>query len=174
MDAVSNFIGSISPEMFGGGTKGASQNLDLGDTTFSDLLEKQLNNIQGNEPDFSQGFGLPSGINIADIGGGFSQLNINTTNIKSGENMDMLESVKPINSSENTEFMNLNNKRDLSTSEVVTFFTSLFDSKPSMTDTESSGLFDFERKTAANLYNKYAKNIVTDLSEFVTDAFKKS
>ena len=42
-----------------------------------------------------------------------------------------------------------------------------------MTDTSNSGLFNFERKLAATSYDKYAKNIVTDLSEFVADALRK-
>ena len=55
---------------------------------------------------------------------------------------------------------------------VVTFFTSLFDSKPTLTDTSSSELFYFERKVAAGKYNRYARNIITDIGEFITDTMK--
>ncbi len=32
-----------------------------------------------------------------------------------------------------------------------------------------SEIFDFAKKQAANLYNKYSRSVVTDLSEFVQD-----
>ena len=158
--------------MFGESAKNTLQGINLGDTTFSDLLEKQMNNLKGNEPNIINGFAFPSGINnIVDIDGGFSPFNAGA-NIKTGENADMLESIKQINSTENTDFKNSYNKKDLSTSEVVTFFPSLFDSKPTLTDTSSSELFDFERKVAAGKYDKYARNIVTDIGEFVADTMK--
>jgi len=166
MNIVSNFIGSISPNMFGDGVKNAMQGINLDDTTFSDLLKKQLNNLQGNEHNFMHGLSFPAGIN--------NIVNFDETglNVKTGDNGDMLKSIKPINTTENTDFTDANNKKDLSTSEVVTFFTSLFDSKPTLTDTSSSELFDFERKVAAGKYDKYARNIVTDLGEFVSDTMK--
>ena len=172
MNLVSNFIGSISPEMFNNHAQGLLQGIDLGDTAFSDLLEKQLNNAQNNNSNTMQSLGFPSSVNnVVDIDGGVFQV----VNFRGNEEVqnDMLESIKPISESENSAFREFNNPKNMSTSEVVTFFSSLFDSKPTMTDTSSNGLFDFERKTAANLYNKYAKNIVTDINEFVTDAFKK-
>ena len=172
MNLVSNFIGSVSPEMFNNNAQGLFQGINLGDTTFSDLLEKQLNNAQNNDSNTIQSLGFPSGINnIVDIDGVGSQgirFKVN------GEvQNDMSESIKSVSESEKSAFRDLNNPKNMSTSEVVTFFSSLFDSKPTMADTSSNGLFNFERKTAANLYNKYAKNIVTDINEFVTDAFRK-
>ena len=172
MNIVSNFVGSISPEMFGSASKDTLQGINLGDTTFSDLLDKQLNNMKNSVPDFTKNFGFPSGINnIVDIDGDFSQ-GINIRGTKEEIKSDMLEQIKPVNTTENTDFSNLNNKKDLSTSEVVTFFTSLFDSKPTITDTTSSELFDFERKVATGKYDKYAKNVITNIGEFVTDTIK--
>ena len=102
MNIVSNFVGSISPDMFGNSVKGVTQSVDLGDTTFADLLEKQINNaIQKDKNDFTNGFGIPSVPNVVDTDGTFSQLNVNT---KQGENNDMLQSVKPINESESSVF----------------------------------------------------------------------
>ena len=167
MNIVSNFVGSVSPDMFGNSVKGVTKSVDLGDTTFADLLEKQINNaIQKDKNDFTNGFGIPSVPNVVDTDGTFSQLNVNT---KQGENNDMLQSVKPINESESSVFKDVKN---MSTSEVVTFFNSLFDSKPKITDTSLSELFEFEQKIAAGKYGKYAKNVITDLSEFVTDTIK--
>lgn len=169
MNMVSSFIGSISPEMFGGNIKSATQNIDLEDTTFSDMLEKQINKeMQQNKLNLTNNFSLQSGINIGDFDGSQPQFTIKTNN--SSENS--FEAIKPINEFDKSTFKNMNNAHDKSTSEVVTFFNSLFDSKPTLTDTSSSGLFDFERKIAASRYNKYAKNIITDLSEFVTDTMK--
>ena len=168
MNLVSNFIGSISPEMFNTNAQGLIQGIDLGDTTFSDLLEKQLNNAQNNNPNTIQSIGFPSGVNnIVDIDGGFLQ-GVNFRGNKEVQN-DMLESVKPINESESSVFKDVKN---MSTSEVVTFFNSLFDSKPKITDTSQSELYEFEKKIAAGKYGKYAKNVITDLSEFVTDTIR--
>lgn len=167
MNIVSNFVGSLSPEMFGNSINGMTQSVDLGDTTFADLLEKQINNaVQKDKTDFTNGFGIPSVPNVVDTDGTFSQLNVNT---KQGENNDMFESVKPVNESEGSVFKDV---KDMSTSEVVTFFDSLFDSKPKLTDTSLSELFEFEQKIAAGKYDKYAKNVITDLSEFVTDTIR--
>ena len=164
MNMVSNFVGSITPEMFGGNVKGATQNIDLKDTTFSDMLEKQIDKeMQQNKLNLTNSFGFQSGINIGDFDGSHPQFTLKT---------DDLEAVKSVNEFDNSGSFNMNNAKDMSASEVVTFFNSLFDSKPTMTDTSSSELFDFERKIATNKYNKYAKNIITDLNEFVTDAIK--
>lgn len=166
MNIVSNFIGSVSPEMFSDGVKSLTQNIDLGDTTFSDLLEKQINNLQKNEKDFMYGFGLPTDIAVGNAE------NVNTNlGVDLGVN-DMSEAIRPINEQESSVFRDLSNPKNMSTSEVVTFFNSLFDSKPTIADTSDSGLFNFERKMAAGRYNQYARNIVTDINEFVTDTMK--
>ena len=163
MDLVSNFVGSISPSMFGNNTQGIKPSIDFDDNTFSNLLEKQMNKeIEQGKQNFVDSLGLPTGINIAELDGSYN------------ERDDKLLAIKPVNEFEKTDFNYVKNPKDLSTSEVLTFFSSLFESKPTLTDTSQSGLFDFERKLAASQYGQYAKNLVTDLSEFVADAFKKS
>lgn len=163
MDLVSNFVGAISPSMFGNNTQNITPIFDLDDNSFSDILEKQMTKeIEKNKPNFIDKLGLSNGINIGDLDGRII------------EKDNTFDAVNSVNKYEKTDFNNLNNPKDLSTSEVLTFFNSLFESKPTLTDTVNSGLFDFERKIAANQYGKYAKNIVTDLSEFVTDALKKT
>jgi len=168
MNIVSNFIGSISPDIFSQG-KGLTQNINLGDTTFADLLEKQLNSEpQNSNQNLLNSLIMSPDIGIGDTNSIFSQFNMNN----SGENQDMLEAIKPVNESDSTDFQNMKNEKDMSTSEVVTFFNSLFDAKPSITDTTTSDLFEFEKKIAAGKYHQYAKNIITDLNEFVSDTMR--
>lgn len=170
MSTVSNFIGSISPEMFGDSVKNAVQNVDMEDTTFSDMLEKQINLTKEQAQfDVTKDLGLPSGVNIIDLTE--SAFPHNNIDIKSGDN-NMLESVKPVNETNEATLRYMNDTKSMSTPEVITMFNSLFDSRPSVMDTESNGLMDFEKKVAAGKYNRYAKNIVTDLSEFVTDTIR--
>ena len=140
MDLVSNFVGSISPNMFGGNTQGVTQNVDLGDKTFSDMLEKQINKeIEQHKSTFADSLGLPTGFNIADFDGSVPQFKFGMN-----VNENKLDAIKSVNDMENSVLNR--DEKDMSTSEFLTFFQSLFDSKPTMTDTTSSGLFDFERK----------------------------
>ena len=166
MDLVSNFVGIVSPSLFGeNNTQGISQGYDLGDKTFADLLEKQMRqNIEQNKPNFIETLGLPTGFNITDLIDSQNQTAVNTENA--------FDKIKAVNETENQSMTNLSTKKENSTSEVLTFFNSLFDSKPTLTDTSKSNLFDLERRIAAGSYGKYAKNIVTNLGEFVTDTLK--
>ena len=161
MDLISNFAGEISSTLFEGKNKELAPNIDMDDTTFSDLLEKQLNNIKEHSFDISNQISVPSGLNIGEFEG--------TNPVFNAED---LKNTKIMKSTENSNLENFNKKGEFTTSEILTFFPSLFNNKPTMTDTSNSGLFNFERKIAANSYDKYAKNIVTDLSEFVTDTMK--
>ena len=52
--------------------------------------------------------------------------------------------------------------------------SNIHNGKTSRTETTNNGVFNFERKTAANFYNRYAKNIITDISEFAENALKIS
>ena len=61
---------------------------------------------------------------------------------------------------------------DRTTSEVLTFTKSLFDSSNLLS--ERGSVYDFSRKSATNFYNKYSKNIAMNLGEFVSDALKTS
>ena len=170
MNMVSGFIGTISPEMFGGNNQSATQNINLKDTTFSDMLEKQINEeMTQNKPNLTNSIGIQSGIDIGNFDGVSPKFDINTA-INNYE--DSFESVKPVKEFDNSAFYNPNNTQDKSASEVVTFFKSVFDTKPTMTDTANSGLFTYERKIAADSYGRYAKNIITDINEFVSDALK--
>ena len=165
MDLVSNFVGIVSPNMFGENNVSVSSNFDMEDKTFSDLLEQQMQKKLEQNTNFTDTIGLPSGFNIADFMNNAQPLNFNSEN--------QFDAVKPINEYEKTDFFDFNKRKDFSTSEVLTFFNSLFESKPSMTDTHSSGLFNYERKVAAGSYGKYAKNIVMNLGEFVADTLRK-
>lgn len=162
MDLVSNFVGSISPNMFGGNNQSVTSNVDLQDKTFADMLEEQINKeMEQDKTGFADRLGLPGGIYIGDFDGLRPSFDLKA---------ETAEQIKPVNEFENADFLNYKDIKDMSSSEVLTFFKSIFDNKPSITDTSNSSLFEFERKTAANQYNKYSKSVVTDLSEFVSDA----
>ena len=150
MNLVSNFAGEISASMFNGNSQGVTQSLDMDNKTFENLLEKQMQN----KIDNINMYDIPAGLNIGDIDGYDNQVN----------------TVKTVDSAETGKF---SNNENYSTSEVLTFFPSVFDSKPNLTGATNK-LFDFERKIAATSYGKGARNIVTDISEFVIDALKIS
>lgn len=164
MDLVSNFVGSISPHLFGDNNHSITQNIDFGDKTFENILEEQMSkNIEQNKTNFIDNLGLPSGVYIGDLDGAKPVFDV--------QNLQD-DKVTSINQTENSPLAYSKDEKDMSTSEYLTFFKSIFDSKPSLTDTSNSGLFQFERKSAANQYGKYSKNVVTNLSEFVADAIK--
>ena len=64
--------------------------------------------------------------------------------------------------------LDLNGDGNVTTSEAVTFFTSLLDNS-NLGQKNDSGLFDFAKKQAFNFYNKYSRSVVTDVQEFVED-----
>ena len=166
MDLVSNFAGSISPSMFGENKQGISPNIDIEDNTFENLLEKQMNKEAENNINLDNNSAFPTGINIADL------MSISSPQpILDSENR--LDAIQKIGNTDNTDFFEGKDTKDMSTSEILTFFNSLFDNKPSMTDSSNSNLFNFEYKVAAGNYDKYAKNIITDIQEFVTDTMKR-
>ena len=65
-------------------------------------------------------------------------------------------------------YSDMNGDGNVTTSEAVTFFTSLLDNS-SNGENARSELFDFAKKQASNLYNKYSRTVVTDVKEFVND-----
>ena len=67
-----------------------------------------------------------------------------------------------------TNMLDLNSDNSATTSETVTFFSSLLDNSNLRSDNNSQ-LFDFASKKASNFYNKYSKNVVIDVKEFVED-----
>lgn len=162
MDLVSNLANTMLSKAIEGGSQENTAQIDLNDNTFSNLLNKQLNNPpEQNGNNFIDTLGIPtiSGINLGEL---------------DGHNFGQMDLVKPVSEFDNVQSDKFNSGKDFSMEEVLTLFNPLFETKPSIADTSTNGLFDFERKTAANLYNRYAKNIVTDLSEFVSDALKIS
>lgn len=157
MSLVSNFIGGISSVGVGG--QKTLQQLDLNDTTFSDLLEKQMETKPKEESNnIFASLGMPAGMQIENVD--FSE-----------KVQDQMEALGNENSPEKvneTNMLDLNGDGNVTTSEAVTFFTSLLDNSNLGNDNRSQ-LFDFARKQASNFYNKYSKNVVTDVKEFVED-----
>ena len=162
MDLVSNLASTMLAKAIEGNSTETTSQVNLNDKTFANLLDKQLNNqLEQNGQNLVNNLGIPyiSGIDMGDL---------------DGHNISQLNKIQPVDSYNKDLFNKYESGKDFSMEEVLTLFNPLFDSKPSMADTSNSGLFDFERKTAASQYSKYAKNIITDLSEFVTDALKIS
>ena len=65
-----------------------------------------------------------------------------------------------------TNMLDLDGDGSVTTSEAVTFFTSLLDNSNLGSNSQ---LFDFAKKQASNFYNKYSRSVVTDVKEFVED-----
>lgn len=154
---MSNFIGGISSVGIGG--QNPLQQLDLNDTTFSDLLEKQMETKPKEESNnIFASLGMPAGMQIENVD--FSE--------KVQDQMEALGSQQAPEKVNETNILDLNGDGNVTTSEAVTFFTSLLDNSNLGNDNRSQ-LFDFARKQASNFYNKYSKNVVTDVKEFVED-----
>ncbi len=154
---MSNFIGGISSVGVGG--QKPLQQLDLNDTTFSDLLEKQMETKPKEESNnIFASLGMPAGMQIENVD--FSE--------KVQDQMEALGSQQAPEKVNETNILDLNGDGNVTTSEAVTFFTSLLDNSNLGNDNRSQ-LFDFARKQASNFYNKYSKNVVTDVKEFVED-----
>ena len=165
MSLVSNFIGGIGFNPGINGNNGVTSQFDLNDTTFAELLEKQLSNNINNQTqsdNIIDGLGMPPGIQIENIDGTeFS----NTA-------QDQAEAVgEKINTTETDNAANpfdMDKNGDVTTSEVVTFFSSLLGNN-SQGQNARSELFDFAKKQATDFYNKYSKNAVSNLTDLVDD-----
>lgn len=155
MSLVSNFIGGISSVGVGG--LNPSQNLDLNDTTFSDLLEKQME-VKPKEENNNifASLGMPAGMKIESVD--FSE--------KVQDQMEILGEKMTSEKANETNMLHLDGDGSVTTSEAVTFFTSLLDNSNLGSDSQ---LFDFAKKQASNFYNKYSRNVITDVKEFVED-----
>ena len=155
MSLVSNFVGGIGLNP-NGGIGNSTPSFDLEDSTFSDLLEKQMNVKPKEETNTLSGtLGIPAGLQIDGID--FSE-----------KVQDQMEALGEDINTEETNMFDLNKDGDVTTSEAVTFFTSLLDNGTEGQNARSE-LFDFARKQAANFYNTYSKSFVTDLKDFVDD-----
>ena len=162
MDSVSNLASTMLSKAIEGNKEVTSQ-VDLNDNTFANMLDKQLNNqLEQNGQNFINNLGIPSisGLDLGELDG---------HNLESHFN-----AVKPVDDLDIGQQAKFNSGKDFSMEEVLTMFHPLFDTKPLMAETTNNGVFNFERKTAANLYNRYAKNIITDISEFAENALKIS
>ena len=155
MSLVSNFIGGISS--VGGGGLNPSQNLDLNDTTFSDLLEKQME-VKPKEENNNifASLGMPAGMKIESVD--FSE--------KVQDQMEILDEKMTSEKANETNMLDLDGDGSVTTSEAVKFFTSLLDNSNLGSNSQ---LFDFAKKQASNFYNKYSRSVVTDVKEFVED-----
>lgn len=155
MSLVSNFIGGISSVGVGG--LNPSQNLDLNDTTFSDLLEKQME-VKPKEENNNifASLGMPAGMKIESVD--FSE--------KVQDQMEILGEKMTSEKANETNMLDLDGDGSVTTSEAVTFFTSLLDNSNLGSNSQ---LFDFAKKQASNFYNKYSRSVVTDVKEFVED-----
>lgn len=162
MSLVSNFIGGISSSQFGE-KQGIVQGFDLNDTTFSDLLEKQMDIKPKDEANSILGsLGIPAGFEIEPID--FSEKVADQIEA-AGAKTDIEQQEE---SSQEYNMMDLNKDGEVTNSEMMTFFSSLLDSGSNGQEARSE-VFDFAKKQAANLYNQYSRSIVTDIKEFVED-----
>ena len=155
MSLVSNFVGGIGLNP-NGGIGNTTPSFDLEDSTFSDLLEKQMNVKPKEETNTLSGtLGIPAGLQIDGID--FSE-----------KVQDQMEALGEDINTEETNMFDLNKDGDVTTSEAVTFFTSRLDNGTEGQNARSE-LFDFARKQAANFYNKYSRDVITSVNEFVDD-----
>ena len=162
MDLVSNLASTMLSKAIEGNKEVTSQ-VDLNDNTFANMLDKQLNNqLEQNGQNFINNLGIPSisGLDLGELDG---------HNLES-----QFKAIKPTDDLDINLQAKYNSGKDFSMEEVLTLFNPLFDTKPLMAETTNNGVFNFERKTAANFYNRYAKNIITDISEFAENALKIS
>ena len=165
MDLVSSYIGDISSSLFEAQQKVLTSGVNLNDKTFSEILETQMQKIlDETKQNMLNGAGVLSGINIGDYDGRIPEFEL----VQAPD----LNAVKSISDNQNSAFENLPSENDYSASEVLTFFPSLFSSKPTMTENTLNSLYNFEKKNAANSYEKCSRNVITDLGEFVTDTIK--
>ena len=165
MSLVSNFIGGISGISLGNNT--VTPNFDLNDTTFSELLEKQLNTTDKTEGlSNSLGtLGIPAGLQIDGMNGAeFTETAFDQAEAFGAKT----DAEKSEEENQTNNIIDLNNDGDVTSSEIRTFFGSLLDSGSTGQEARSE-LFDFAKKQAANLYDKYSKNVVTNLNDFVSD-----
>ena len=159
MSLISNAISGIGNNL--GGIK-ATPDFNLDDSTFADLLEKQLlNKIDSQENNTITGLGMPAGFQIENLDGTeFSETA-----------QDQMEAIgEKINIKENniSNPFDMDHNGDVTGHEAISFFSSLLNSDTKGNNARSE-LFDFAKKQAANFYNTYSKSFVTDLKDFVED-----
>ena len=143
MSIVSNFAGGISPTQFGN-INTVTNGINIDDTTFSDILNKQKSTTQKEQ-------GVPAGMTLEEL-----SWSNNTTPIQEiGSSID-IKAIKD---------------EDLTTSEITTFYSSVMDKNFNDAHNQDE-IFDFVKRNATSAYGKFARTPVTDLKEFVTDSLK--
>ena len=100
--------------------------------------------------------GMPAGMKIESVD--FSE--------KVQDQMEILGEKMTSEKANETNMLDLDGDGSVTTSEAVTFFTSLLDNSNLGSNSQ---LFDFAKKQASNFYNKYSRSVVTDVKEFVED-----
>ena len=159
MSLISNAISGIGNNL--GGIK-TTPDFNLDDSTFADLLEKQLlNKIDSQENNTITGLGMPAGFQIENLDGTeFSETA-----------QDQMEAIgEKINIEENniSNPFDMDHNGDVTGHEAISFFSSLLNSDTKGNNARSE-LFDFAKKQAANFYNKYSKTVVYNISELAAD-----
>ena len=148
---ASNYIGLVSSAQLGGEKINPSKYFDIDDKTFSDILNKQLQFKDANDT---------SWLSIM----GYNPVQNGAMNIQ-----DMILSSRKTNDLFQNNVINPDEK--ITTSEMITFLSSPFDTHNKMNQSNSN-FMDFARKQATNSYTKCASNVVTGLTEFVQDTLK--
>ncbi len=170
MSLVSNFIGSIgsNPNVVSGSI---TPQLDINDTTFLELLQKQVDTQQQTEKTnsiLSGPFGIPAGMQIDGMDGvEFTEKVFDQAEALDAKIDDTQEKDNNLNN-----IMDTNQDGEVTTSEMLTFFDSLLDNG-SQGQQARSELFDFAKKQAMNFYNKYSRDVVLNVNEFVDDLKEK-
>ena len=109
--------------------------------------------------------GIPAGMQIDGMDGTeFSE--------KAFDQAEALDAKSDNDENNQNNIMDLNNDGDVTSSEMLTFFSSLLDNNTAGQEARSE-LFDFARKQAANFYNKYSKDVVSNLEDLVSDIKEK-
>jgi len=161
MSLVSGLINGIASSGIAGRST-VTPDFDLNDSTFSDLLNKQLNIQTGGNTsgiDMLGSLGMPAGMQIEGVD--FSE--------KVQDQMEAFgEEIKTEGTENSTNPFDMNKDGNVTVSETMDFITSLLDNDSAGYNIRS-GLYNFAKRQAANFYSKYSGNVVTNLSEFVND-----
>lgn len=152
MSLVENLINQISTKGLGSIT--SPQSFDLDDDTFSKLLEKNMNtNAQvSTTSNFVGEMGMPAGFVIEP----FDKIEF-SNNVQ--DQMEILGEKKLVKEPISTEPLEM---KEL---DMGDYFSSLLKSQSS----KDSDFMNFAKKQATNFYNQYAKNLITNPTDFVQD-----
>ena len=161
MNLASQHMNSILPSKLGGSQVTAVPDFDLNDKTFSDILDKQMDNINPAENTAAaQPAAVPNGFGIEEL---ISMQQANLAN----ENAAKPRSTEPISKIDFNDLTLNDEDRHVTNSEMLTFFTSLLGNE---NGEKSNNISHFVRKQVTNFYGKHAGSVVTSLGEFVSDA----